>query len=42
MTGTLRRLDTLVRAGGANTPFCKLVGAVVGVFLLVWWLSRSK
>ena len=40
MTGTLQRLDGQVRAGGAGTPFCKLVGALVALFVFVWWLTR--
>ena len=41
MSGTLRKLEGLVRTGGAGSPFCKLVLGVVVVFLILWFVSRQ-
>lgn len=38
LEGTLRRLDGLLNAGGGTGHLCVLVGFMVLVFLLVYWL----
>lgn len=38
MTGTLGRLDNLLRTGGSSVHMCTLILFVVAVFLVLWWL----
>lgn len=38
MTGTLARLDGLVRNAGGSSHMCRLVLFVVALFLALWFL----
>lgn len=42
MGGTLARLDGLVKSAGGSGHVCKLIGFVVVVFLLLYWLLARK
>lgn len=42
MSGTLRRLDGLLRGGGGQSHMCYLICFVVAIFLLLWWLVSKR
>ena len=39
MTGTLRRVEGLLRGGGGS-PMCTLVGGTMAIFTILWWVLR--
>jgi hypothetical protein len=42
LSGTLSRLDGLLRGGGGQTHMCYLIMFVVAVFLALWWFITKR
>lgn len=42
MSGTLKRLDVLVTNAGGSSHMCLIVGFMVALMLLLWWLYGRK
>lgn len=42
MSGTLSRLDGLVRGRGTQGHMCHVIMFAVGLFLLTWWLFTRR
>jgi hypothetical protein len=38
MSGTLKRLDGLIKYAGGSSHMCSLIGFIVFTFVLVWWM----
>jgi blocked-early-in-transport protein 1 len=42
MTGTMRRLEGLVKYGGGSGHMCKLVLFIIALFFLLWFLVGRR
>lgn len=42
MSGTLKKLDGLIKYAGGSSHMCAIIVFVIGVFFVLWWLMGSR